>query len=109
MLFFNKTINFDGRNGSIRKQFNVSSVARNAVGDYTITFSTAMPDTNYILTGIATGHASFSAFQAVNIIGLRTTAGNPDLKSTSQVRILKSDNGGDVGYDSTNVYILVFD
>jgi len=42
-------VNFDGTTapGTIRASQNVSSVTRNSTGDYTVNFSTAMPDTNY--------------------------------------------------------------
>jgi hypothetical protein len=37
----------NGANVKIRASGNVSSVLKNAAGDYTITFATAMPDANY--------------------------------------------------------------
>jgi hypothetical protein len=41
-------VNFDGvAPVSIRASFNVSSVTRNSTGNYTINFTTAMPDANY--------------------------------------------------------------
>lgn len=42
-------VNFDGTTTppTIRDSFNVSSVVRNAVGNYTITFNTAMINVNY--------------------------------------------------------------
>ena len=48
-------INFDGTgtigtNQTIRASGNVASVYKNAAGDYTITFTTAMPDANYAVT-----------------------------------------------------------
>jgi hypothetical protein len=51
-------VNFDGRgpNGpqNIRSQYNVSSVVRTGSGSYTVNFSRAMPNTNYIaqITGM---------------------------------------------------------
>jgi hypothetical protein len=50
-------VNFNGATGStvdgefrctIRESGNVSKVVRNSTGDYTITFSTAMPDANFV-------------------------------------------------------------
>jgi hypothetical protein len=41
----------NGANVKIRASGNVASVLKNAAGDYTITFTTAMPDSNYTLTG----------------------------------------------------------
>ena len=48
-------VNFDGPtntggNCDIRASGNVSSVADNGTGDYTVTFSTAFADTNYCVT-----------------------------------------------------------
>jgi hypothetical protein len=41
----------NGNNVKIRASGNVASVLKNGTGDYTITFTTAMPDANYTLTG----------------------------------------------------------
>ena len=49
-------INFDGTSGSIgtgRANGNISAVTDNGTGDYTITFTTNMPDANYVITGMA--------------------------------------------------------
>jgi hypothetical protein len=51
-------VNFNGvTTVSIRASYNVSSVVRNAVGDYTINLTTALADANYVVA-IATGLAS---------------------------------------------------
>ena len=46
-------VNFDGTNTpAIRASGNVSSITDNGTGDYTINFTTAMPDANYaVMTG----------------------------------------------------------
>ena len=45
-------VNFNGTSGSVgsRASFNVTSVTRNGTGDYTVSFTTAMPDANYAVT-----------------------------------------------------------
>jgi hypothetical protein len=42
-------VNFNGTTspGTIRSSYNVSSVTKNATGDYTVNFATAMTDANY--------------------------------------------------------------
>ena len=40
-------VNFNGSNGAIRASGNVSSVTYNGIGQSTVNFTTAMPDTNY--------------------------------------------------------------
>lgn len=49
-------VNFNGTltgTNPPRASFNVSSVARNGTGDYTVNFTNAMPDVNYTITGVA--------------------------------------------------------
>jgi hypothetical protein len=53
-------VNFDGSgtigtNQTIRSNGNVASVFKTASGSYTITFTTAMPDANYAMSGSCTG------------------------------------------------------
>lgn len=47
--------NFNGTNGSIRASGNIASITRTSTGKYTVTFTTAMPDTNYAVIGIVNG------------------------------------------------------
>jgi hypothetical protein len=65
--------NFNGANGSIRSSGNVSSVTRNATGDYTVNFATAMPDTNYSLTAMA-GNDNATAIGTATYFRLLTTS-----------------------------------
>lgn len=44
-------VNFNGSTGTIRASGNVSSITKNTTGDYTINFTTAMPDANYGFSG----------------------------------------------------------
>jgi hypothetical protein len=60
----------NGANVKIRASGNVSSVLKNGTGDYTITFTTALPDANYCFTfgagaDSAIGVPSLSAKQSV--------------------------------------------
>jgi hypothetical protein len=51
-------VNFNGSNpASIRESGNVTSITQNGTGDYTVNFTTNMPDTNYcaVLTANAGG------------------------------------------------------
>ena len=52
-------VNFNGTGTvAIRASFNVSSITDNGTGDYTVNFTTAMPDANYSVTGIGTTDAT---------------------------------------------------
>lgn len=47
-------VNFNGTGTvAIRGSFNVSSITDNGTGDYTVNFTTALPDVNYALVGTA--------------------------------------------------------
>lgn len=60
-------VNFDGTNATIRKQSNIASVVRNSTGVYTLTFTTAMSDANYIIHGTTRGVSSSHPATAVSI------------------------------------------
>jgi len=47
-------VSFNGYNGTINASGNVTSVTRNGTGDYTINFTTAMPDANYTVHAMPT-------------------------------------------------------
>jgi hypothetical protein len=91
-------VNFDGTrdttgavstantNRLIRASGNVTSVLRNAVGDYTITFTTAMSDANYSLSGM-----SNSGFGASVGLAPNASYSSVTLKTTSQVRVITRD------------------
>jgi len=75
-------INFNGTGTpAARASGNVSSIADNGVGDYTINFSISMPDVNYCVVGmgmlnrrIQYQSATFStAIQATNSVAIRNT------------------------------------
>jgi hypothetical protein len=45
-------INFDATTSTIRGSFNVASITKIGTGRFTITFTTAMPNANYVVTGV---------------------------------------------------------
>lgn len=55
-------VSFNGNNGAIFAQANITSVSRTATGRYTITIATDMPDTNYVAiatAGVSSANAQF--------------------------------------------------
>jgi hypothetical protein len=49
-------VNFNGTGTvAIRASFNVTSITDNGTGDYTVNFTTAMPDANYAAVGMTAG------------------------------------------------------
>ena len=74
-------VNFNGTGTvAIRASGNVSSITDNGVGDYTVNFTTAMPDANYSVCNAA----QRSTDNGACITGISTTAA----PSTSAVRVV---------------------
>ena len=68
-------VNFNGTGTvAIRASGNVSSITDNGTGDYTVNFTTAMPDVNYAVS--ATGGRSGSSF-GLYLQGIATTTTLP--------------------------------
>lgn len=91
-------VNFDGATGAIRAAGNVTSVTRNGVGDYTINFTTAMPDANYALLGTATRVAN------TGVIGIE--AATTPTASLVRVRVANSDSNIATDYAFLSVTIF---
>ena len=91
-------VNFNGSGTvAINASHNVSSITDNGTGDYTVNFTTALPDENYALCGSAVGSQG-----TVNLAGFPTVT----TKTSSACRIYVANNGG--VYDATNVSVLFF-
>ncbi len=55
-------VTFNGSNGSIIASSGISSVVRQSTGYYTVTFSAAMPDANYVAMGSCTNPSGTGYF-----------------------------------------------
>ena len=56
-------VNFNGTGTvAIRTSYNVSSITRNGTGDYTVNFTTAMPNANYVVSGSANDTGATSSY-----------------------------------------------
>ena len=88
-----------GTNQTIRASGNVASIYKNGVGDYTITFTTSMPDANYAVSG-AWGPASTYPSNAHG--GIQTVS----LQAASvRIKTLVATATLD---DSTNINVVIF-
>lgn len=100
-------VNFDGTkdttgaastantNRLIRANGNVGSVLRNSVGNYTITFTTAMPDEHYCAA------AGINSFVSTNAVGVKTSG-----TSASSCVLQTISNGSHT--DMANASLVVF-
>ena len=74
-------VNFDGDSGSgtgssditIRGSGNVSSITDNGTGRFTVNFTTAMPDTDYVMAGSAGNDGTTTNGRSINRDGSWTT------------------------------------
>ena len=84
-------VNFNGTGTvAIEASGNVSSVTDNGTGDYTINFTTALPDVNYCVSAFGVGYASNNVGAGTNIGYYPSGTGNyiPLTKTTTASRIL---------------------
>ena len=89
-------VNFNGTGTvAIRNSSNVSSITDNGTGDYTVNFTTAMPDVNYSAVGTA---------------GTTNTRGVVQLQTftTPSIRCTTSDGNSGGGYDSSFICVAIF-
>lgn len=87
---------FNGATAVISGSGNVQSVTRNAAGLYTITFATAMPDTNYAVVG-QSGLQVNNYMTSVMTVARTTTTVQVDVKSTNHAR-----------YDAPDMSVAIF-
>ena len=80
-------VNFNGTTGAIVTNFNVSSITVNGTGDYTINFTNALADANYIMASMSWWDTTNNA-NSPNITGIRSTSGVATTKTSSAIRIL---------------------
>jgi hypothetical protein len=94
-------VNFNGTSGStaIRQSGNVSTVTRNAIGRYTITFATAMQDTDYAIVAFARDANTSSGNYFVSAFSNST-------KTTSSVQVEVNSPGGSVDSPEVNIMVI---
>lgn len=98
-------VNFNGTGTvAIRASANVSSITDNGTGDYTVNFTTAMPDANYVVSGSANDSTGSSSY-----VWLTTGAGlySTILRSTTQVRVQSAYVSTGV-IDASTVNVAIF-
>jgi len=82
-------VNFNGIGTvAIRSSGNISSITDNGTGDYTVNFTTAMPDANYCISGICQRNRSIGGGSYTGIITMPLGSSNyGDAFNTSSIRI----------------------
>lgn len=97
-------VNFNGSTAAINASGNVSSITKNSTGDYTINFTTAMPDANYGVGGLRQRvGADNNAAPGLGVSGITAPSASafriftPDVNSTAYAMV-----------DPTTVCVSVF-
>ena len=81
-------VNFDGFNTTIRDSGNVSSITDNGTGDYTVNFATAMPDSNYCVSGTSQRDQVTSSFgnASETVVVIPKGVTNPLTPNSARIR-----------------------
>jgi len=100
-------VNFDGTGTpAIRGSFNVSSITDNGTGDYTVNFTTALPNANYALAGSARFDGS-SDPTAVRYLGISSATSLATVMTTSSVRVAVAFANGNL-QDPSVACVVIF-
>lgn len=95
-------VNFNGTGTvAIRTSGNVSSITDNGTGNYTVNFTTAMPDTNY--TGVSSGDRSDTGVVNAACGHTSTTS-----RTTSAYQILNANTANGAALDGANINVAIF-
>jgi len=94
-------VNFNGTGTvAIRASGNVSSITDNGTGDYTVNFTTAMPDANFAIAGTGSGATT-------NMLPI-TPADSTTARTSSAARFVILASNGGTAVDCAQVGIIVF-
>lgn len=95
-------VNFNGAGTvAIRASENVTSITDNGTGDYTVNFTTAMPDANYAYNG-----SGLSITSGYNVIQARSTGGI--LAGSLRLVSVTQSGGAPAAYDTDVVAVSIF-
>ena len=98
-------VNFNGTGTvAIRASYNVSSITDNNTGNYTVNFTTALPDSNYCVVGV--GVSASATLITSNIALLGTVAAGATTKTTTACNILNAGAGSAVDSAEQNVSVF---
>lgn len=97
-------VNFNGTGTvAIRASFNVSSITDNGTGDYTVNFTTALPDANYAPTHMFVPDTyTTSGTHSARVLNIFS-------KTTSALRVVALYAGASSGYvDYSEIDVAIF-
>ena len=81
-------VNFNGTGTvAIRASYNVSSITDNGIGDYTITFTNAMADGNFVVAGSARYGDNAANGAQMRVVSINSSDTLANAMATSSVRV----------------------
>jgi hypothetical protein len=99
-------VNFDGTGTvAIRAQLNVSSITDNGTGDYTVNFTTALADANYVYALATTSRDASGINTGIVAKGTNTSISN---KTTSQLQIWTGMQTSNTFEDKFDINVAIF-
>ena len=105
-------VNFNGTGTvAIRASFNVSSITDNGTGDYTVNFTTAMPDANYCFSGFSNKTSATNRGAVILAIDVdETGTGNSPTTSALRVRTYgpSTSTAEAIALDCANISVAIF-
>jgi len=99
-------VNFDGTGTvAIRAQLNVSSITDNGTGDYTVNFTTALADANYVYALATTSRDASGINTGIVAKGTNTSISS---KTTSQLQIWTGMQTSNTFEDKFDINVAIF-
>jgi len=99
-------VNFNGTSTvAIRASYNVSSITDNGTGDYTVNFTTALADANYVAVHPTT---ILSGSGAMLTVANYARQPNTEVTPTTTAYRFSSVNTSITAYDLANCYVAIF-
>ena len=90
---------------TIKGQGNVASVTSNAIGDYTIKFTTPMPDANY---AVSLGGIGSETSKEVLVIKSTDNDGSPISKTAQALRVINTIVGGTTLSNAADASVVIY-
>ena len=90
-------VQFNGSTGVRNSSYNVSSVTRNSTGNYTVSYTNALPNVNYVWTCFAIDSGNFSICNANSLVTNLTTSTQFNCRTTGNSQ-------QDAGYMAISIF-----
>lgn len=98
-------VQWNGSTAAIRKAYNVSSITKVTTGEYTVTFTNAMPDADYVSVGSCSSDSAPT--QSAMVMDFSGNTNSVFAPTTTAIRVFTSNLGA--GRDVVYASLAIFD